>query len=61
MNKQNMDSHNNEIEVEGGGKAFVFANMEDNEHEAGYIIVGNNGNGGNHGGDNILLATPRSP
>ena len=27
---QNMDSHNNENEVEGGGKAFVVVNMEDN-------------------------------
>ena len=36
---QNMDSHNNENEVEGGGKAFVVVNMEDNEERRGISLL----------------------
>ena len=58
--QQNVDSHNNENEVEGCGKAFVNVNMEDNENEVGNT-VGDNGNVGNYGGDNIAGNPPGHP
>ena len=61
--QQNMDSHNNKNEVEGGGKGFVVVNTEDNERrKAGYIIVGDNGIMVVTTGEmRILLAIPRPP
>ena len=55
-----MDSHNNENEVEGGGKAFVVVNMEDNERRyisllATMVMVVTTGQ------IRILLAIPRPP
>jgi hypothetical protein len=56
-----MDSHNNENEVEGGGKAFVVVNMEDNEERRGISLLVTMVMVVTTGQIRILLAIPRPP